>query len=128
MATYGFLGMGIMGVPMVENLLKAGMDVTVYNRTAEKCKPLVEKGASQAATAAEVVRDCDITFAMVSDPQAAEELALGENGVVVGISEGKAYVDVSTVDPETSIKIHDAVKAKGGRFLEAPFQEVKVLP
>ena len=120
MATYGFLGMGIMGVPMVENLLKAGMDVTVYNRTAEKCKPLVDKGAKQAATAADVVRSCDITFAMVSDPRAAEELALGENGVVEGISEGKAYVDVSTVDPDTSIKIHDAVKGKGGRFLEAP--------
>ncbi len=120
MATYGFLGMGIMGVPMVENLLKAGMEVTVYNRTAEKCAPLVEKGAKQAATAADVVRGCDITFAMVSDPNAAEELALGENGAVEGITEGKAYVDVSTVDPATSTKIHDAVKAKGGRFLEAP--------
>lgn len=120
MSKYGFLGIGIMGTAMVTNLLKAGFDVTVWNRTAERCAPLVDLGAKLGKTAADVVADCDITFAMVSDPAAASALCFGKDGVIEGISAGKSYVDVSTVDAETSTSIHDAIKAKGGRFLEAP--------
>jgi 3-hydroxyisobutyrate dehydrogenase-like beta-hydroxyacid dehydrogenase len=120
MARYGFLGIGIMGKAMAANLLKAGMEVTVWNRSPEKCGPLVELGAKQAKTAAEAVAGSDITFGMVSDPDAAMDLCFGDGGVLEGISEGRSYVDVSTVDPDTSIVIYEAIKAKGGRFLEAP--------
>lgn len=120
MSKYGFLGLGIMGEAMAANLLKAGFDVTVWNRTAEKCVPLVELGAKQGKTAADVVAACDITFAMVSDPAAAASLCFSKGGVLEGISAGKSYIDVSTVDTETSISIHNAIKEKGGRFLEAP--------
>jgi 3-hydroxyisobutyrate dehydrogenase-like beta-hydroxyacid dehydrogenase len=120
MNKYGFLGIGIMGKAMVTNLLKAGLDVTVWNRTTERCTPLVDLGAKLGKTAADVVADCDITFGMVSDPAAASALCFGKGGVLEGISAGKSYIDVSTVDAETSISIHDAIKAKGGRFLEAP--------
>ncbi len=120
MTKYGFLGIGIMGKAMAANLLQAGLDVTVWNRSRNKCTPLVDLGAQLGETAADVVSKCDITFAMVSDPAAAEDLCFGKDGVLDAISEGKSYVDISTVDPKTSIKIGTAIGKKGGRFLEAP--------
>ena len=128
MTKYGFLGLGIMGNAMAANLVKAGFDVTVWNRTAEKCTPLVDLGAKLGTTAAEVVAGCDITFGMVSDPGAANDLCFGRDGVLEGISTGKSYIDVSTVDAGTSMQIHDAVVKKGGRFLEAPVSGSKPLP
>lgn len=105
---------------MAKNLLGAGFDVTVWNRTKEKCIALVEQGARQGNSPGEVVAQCDITFAMVSDPTAAVSLCFDEGGVLEGISPGKAYIDVSTVDPATAVRIAEAVKMKGGRYLEAP--------
>lgn len=116
----GFLGMGIMGTPMAKNLLKAGFKVTVWNRTKEKCTPLVEEGALQADSPAKVVGSADITFAMVSDPEASEALCFGPGGVLETIGDSKGYIDVSTVDPELSTRISQAVENRGGRFLEAP--------
>jgi len=116
----GFLGMGIMGVPMSQNLIKAGYSVTVWNRSPEKCAPVVKAGAAQATTAAEVVKSCDITFAMLSDPAAAEAVAFGPQGVIEAMCEGKGYVDISTVDPACAVKIAEAIRAKGGSYLEAP--------
>lgn len=120
MMKYGFLGLGIMGKAMTNNLIAAGYDVTVWNRTKEKCQPLVDKGARLGNSPGEVTAQCDITFAMVSDPAAAASLFFDECGVLEGIAPGKAYIDVSTVDPVTAIRIAEAVKVKGGRFLEAP--------
>ena len=120
MTKYGFLGLGIMGKAMATNLINAGFDVTVWNRTVAACRPLTDLGAKQGKTAADVVANCDITFAMVSDPKAAKALCFGKNGVLEGISKGKSYIDISTVDADTSSEICHAVQAKGGRFLEAP--------
>lgn len=120
MKKYGFLGLGIMGQAMATNLVKAGFEVSVWNRTAEKCEPLIKHGASHGANPAEVVANSDITFAMVSDPTAAKELCFGNQGVLEGISPGKGYIDVSTVDPQTSVEIGLAINKKEGRFLEAP--------
>ncbi|MFT5699645.1 MAG: glyoxylate/succinic semialdehyde reductase [Desulforhopalus sp.] len=120
MIKYGFLGLGIMGNAMAANLLGAGLNVTVWNRTKEKCMPLVEQGAFLGNSPGEVATQCDITFAMISDPAAATSLFFDEGGVLEGIAPGRAYIDVSTVDPATSMRIAEAVKAKGGRFLEAP--------
>lgn len=120
MIRYGFLGLGIMGEAMATNLIKAGLDVTVWNRTQEKCAPLVEQGAKLGSSPGAVTAQCDITFAMVSDPHASSSLFFGEKGVLEGIGQGKSYIDVSTVDPSTSGHIAEAVKIAGGRFLEAP--------
>jgi len=120
MTKYGFLGLGIMGNAMATNLVNAGLDVTVWNRTREKCAPLVVLGARQGNSPAEVTGQCDITFAMVSDPAAASSLCFDSEGVLEGITPGKGYIDVSTVDPATVLRIAGAVKNKGGRFLEAP--------
>ena len=116
----GFLGLGIMGKAMAVNLVKAGFDVTVWNRTASKCDPLVALGATAASTPAEVVSSCVYTFGMLSDPEACLSVVFGDDGVLSAVGPGKSFVDMSTVDAATSQKIGEAVTAKGGRFLEAP--------
>lgn len=116
----GFLGLGIMGYAMARNLVQGGFKVTVWNRSPEKCAPLVQLGARQAATAAEVTGRCDITFAMLADPAAAEEVCFAPDGALAGIGAGRGYVDMSTVDATTAQKIASAVTAQGGRYLEAP--------
>jgi glyoxylate/succinic semialdehyde reductase len=115
-----FVGIGIMGLAMTRNLLKAGYDVVVWNRSPERCDPLVAEGARRASTPAEAAAAADITFAMLSDPPAALAVATGPQGIAAGMSPGKGYVDVSTVDAATSRAVAAAVRAKGGLFLEAP--------
>jgi 3-hydroxyisobutyrate dehydrogenase-like beta-hydroxyacid dehydrogenase len=125
MATYGFLGLGIMGGAMAANLVRAGFDVTVWNRGQDKCAPLVEMGARPGKNPREVAAACDITFAMLSDPPASRAVCFGENGVLAGISEGRGYVDMSTVDADTSRAIAQAITGRGGRFLEGPVSGTK---
>ncbi|TYG94162.1 hypothetical protein ES288_A11G166200v1 [Gossypium darwinii] len=116
----GFLGLGIMGKAMSMNLLKNGFKVTVWNRTLSKCDELVAHGASVGETPAEVVKKCNITIAILSDPAAALSVVFDKDGVLDQIGSGKGYIDMSTVDPETSCKISEAIALKGGHFLEAP--------
>lgn len=120
--TVGFLGLGIMGTAMARNLLKSGQfeRVVVWNRSPAKCAELVAEGAVAADSPAAVVSQADLTFAMLADPQAATAAVFGAGGVLESIVPGKAYVDMSTVDEQTSTAIHEAIVAKGGRFLEAP--------
>jgi len=120
MQKFGFIGLGIMGSAMAKNLVRAGFDVTVWNRTPEKCAELAELGAKVAMTPREVAQGCPITFAMLADPAAAEAVCFGPDGVLAGIGDGRGYVDMSTVDAGISRRIATAVTGKGGRFLEAP--------
>lgn len=116
----GFVGLGIMGYPMAFNLLKAGYSLTVWNRSAEKCDDLAAGGVSVANSPAEVVANSDIIIAMLSDREACLEVALGDNGIASAMTEGKGFVDVSTVDGATATRVASAVRSKGGLFLEAP--------
>ena len=120
MGTFGFIGLGIMGSAMAANLVRAGFDVTVWNRSPEKAVPLEALGARLAATPQAVIEACPVTFAMLADPAAAEAVFFGASGALEGIAPGKGYVDMSTVDAATSRRIGAAVTAGGGRFLEAP--------
>ena len=104
-------------VPMAKNLINAGHEVTVWNRTSDAAKPVVDAGAALAATAAEACAASDVTFVMVSTPEAATAVA---NAAKDGLSAGKGYVDVSTVDAETSSAIAEIVRSTGAEFLEAP--------
>ncbi|XP_072970202.1 glyoxylate/succinic semialdehyde reductase 1 [Typha angustifolia] len=116
----GFLGLGIMGKAMAENLLRNGFRVTVWNRTLSKCDELLEKGASIGETPASVIKKCKYTIAMLSDPSAALSVVFDKDGVLEQIGNGKAYIDMSTVDSDTSSKISEVVTKRGGCFLEAP--------
>ncbi|CAI5536883.1 unnamed protein product [Closterium sp. Naga37s-1] len=118
--TIGFLGLGIMGSAMALRLVRSGYRVTVWNRSPKKTRPLVEAGAVAAPSAAAVTAACDITFAMLSDPAAALEVACGPDGAAEGLKPGKGYVDASTVDVETAVRVAQAVRATGAQFLEAP--------
>ena len=125
MKRIGFLGLGIMGKAMAANLIKAGFDVTVWNRNTDKCADLITLGARQGSTPKDVAANCDVTFAMVSDPEAALALCQGPDGVIAGIGAGRGYVDMSTVDDGTSKTIAALISQAGGRFLEAPVSGTK---
>lgn len=122
---FGFLGLGIMGSGMVKNLLNSGHNVTVWNRTTEKVKDFVEAGAKEALTPSDVIAECDITFSCVSDPQSAKELVFGNCGVLQEINTTKGYVEMTSVDSDTSQDIAEAISLKGGRYLEAQIQGSK---
>ncbi|PWA58310.1 glyoxylate reductase 2 [Artemisia annua] len=95
-------------------------DVTVWNRTKSKCDPLIDLGAKYKSSPGEVAASCDVTFAMLVDPESALAVACGEDGAASGMSSGKGYVDVSTVDGPTSKLINEQIKETGALFLEAP--------
>uniref|UniRef100_H2YMD2 Cytokine-like nuclear factor N-PAC n=1 Tax=Ciona savignyi TaxID=51511 RepID=H2YMD2_CIOSA len=105
---------------MAQNLIRTGHNVTVWNRNASRCKPLVEAGAKQGNSPADVVQQCDITFSCVSDSDAVRDLVIGNQGVLQGISSGKGYIELSTVDAGTIKEMAEVITMRGGRFLEGP--------
>jgi 3-hydroxyisobutyrate dehydrogenase-like beta-hydroxyacid dehydrogenase len=111
MATIGFLGLGQMGTPMATRLLKAGHEVTVWNRTRDRTKPLAALGAAVAGSPAEAGARAAIAITMLATPEALNEVALGEHGLVKALRPGQVYIDMSTVGPQ-------AVKSIAGRFSE----------
>eukprot|EP00891_Asterochloris_glomerata_P009194 jgi/Astpho2/9194/Aster-07153 len=116
----GFAGLGIMGLAMARNLIKAGYPVTVWNRSSSKCEQLQSEGAQVAPTAKALAEQCEIVLAMVADPEAALQLATGPDGIAAGMGAGKGYVDASTIDAGTAQKINEAITASGAQYLEAP--------
>ncbi|XP_060806437.1 cytokine-like nuclear factor N-PAC isoform X2 [Amyelois transitella] len=124
---FGFLGLGIMGSGIVKNLLNSGHKVLVWNRTAAKCKDFEKVGATIAVTPCDVVEEADITFSCVADPQAAKEMVFGNCGVLHCPSlESKGYVEMTSIDADTSHDIVEAISGKGGRYLEAQIQGSKI--
>jgi len=115
-----YLGLGTMGSGMASNLLKAGYQLTVWNRSAEKCKPFARKGARVADTPADAPRDVDLVMYILSNDEAVEDVVLGANGILRGIQEGQIAIDMSTVLPETSLRELEAYAKRGVDFLDAP--------
>ena len=118
--TISYLGLGTMGAGMASNLLKAGYKLTVWNRSAEKCKPFARKGARLAESPADAIRDADLVIYMLSNDQAVEEVVFGANGILSGIKEGQIAMDMSTVLPATSLREQQAYSKRGVDFLDAP--------
>src|SRR6478609_11037652 len=115
-----YLGLGTMGGGMASNLLKAGYKLTVWNRSAEKCKPFARKGARLAESPADAIRDTDLVIYMLSNDQAVEEVVFGANGILSEIKEGQIAMDMSTVLPATSLREQEAYSKRGVDFLDAP--------
>jgi 3-hydroxyisobutyrate dehydrogenase-like beta-hydroxyacid dehydrogenase len=111
-----FLGLGIMGKPMAQNLVKAGHDVKVWNRTPGK----IVGGAHGAATPKEAAKDAEIVWLCVSDTAAVEQVLFGKDGVIESLKPGAIVVDSSTILPSASVKFAERVRAKGGEFVDAP--------
>ncbi|MCW2718201.1 NAD(P)-dependent oxidoreductase [Pseudonocardia sp.] len=100
MAKLAFLGLGLMGTPMATRLLEAGHDITVWNRTSAKTRPLVDQGASAASSPAEAVAGADAAITMVATPQALEQVLFDDDGVLGALTPGQRLIDMSTVGPE----------------------------
>ena len=115
-----YLGLGTMGSGMVSNLLKAGYELTVWNRNVERNKPFARKGARVADTPANAVRDVDLVMYSLSNDQAVEEVVFGANGILSGIKAGQVAMDMSTVLRATSLHEQEAYSKRGADFLDAP--------
>jgi 3-hydroxyisobutyrate dehydrogenase-like beta-hydroxyacid dehydrogenase len=116
----GFIGLGIMGGSMARNLLAAGASLTVYNRTAARTDPLVEAGAGQARTPAELAATSDIVFVCVSDTPDVERVLAGPDGVAATIRPGSLVVDMSTISPEATRRLAAAFAEHGVGYVDAP--------
>src|SRR5690606_11205918 len=116
----GWIGLGIMGKPMARNLLKAGYPLTVYNRSRAAVEELAAEGATPAASPAEVARQADRIFTMVTDSPDVEQVVLGPQGVLEGAREGAILIDMSTISPQVSRRIAQEAAAKGVQALDAP--------
>jgi 3-hydroxyisobutyrate dehydrogenase-like beta-hydroxyacid dehydrogenase len=109
-----------MGGGMASNLLKAGYELTIWNRSVEKSEPFTRKGARVADTPARAVRDADLVMYSLSNDQAVEEVVFGAKGILSGINEGQIAIDMSTVLPATSLREQEAYAKRGVDFLDAP--------
>lgn len=116
----GYAGMGIMGRGMAANLLRAGHDVTVWNRTRARTTDLEATGASVAESPAELAAQCDITMMCVSDTPDVEAVTLGDNGLLEGLGAGKLIVDHSTISASTTKKLAETVRQVGADWVDAP--------
>ena len=116
----GFIGLGIMGMPMTRNLIKAGFEVTVYNRTVSKAEQLVSERTRKADSPAEVAEGSPVVITIVSDTPDVESVILGENGVIEGIKPGSVIIDMSTISPQVTQKIATRLKENEVDMLDAP--------
>lgn len=116
----GFIGLGIMGRGMVANLLRAGLPVRVWNRTASRMAPLVEAGAEAGQDPADVASGSEIVITCVSDTPDVEEVILGERGVISGARPGSLVVDMSTISPSVTREVGQRLGEEGIGMLDAP--------
>ena len=116
----GFIGLGIMGKPMVKNLLKAGYEVTVYDIIKENIKAVTDAGAMEASSAKEVAQECRIIITMLPNSPHVKQAVMGENGVLEGAEEGTILIDMSSIAPLASQEIAKACEEKGVRMIDAP--------
>ena len=120
MATVGFVGLGIMGRPMIRNLLKAGHTVIAYGRNPKKLDACVADGAERGASNRDVGLRASIIFTMLPDGPQVEEVVLGEDGILAGCRPGSLIVDMSSINPLVSQRIASACAERSVDFLDAP--------
>ena len=116
----GFIGLGIMGEPMAGHILRKGYDLTVHNRTVSKAASLVESGAREAVSPAEVASQTDIIITMVSDTPDVEAVVAGPSGIIQGIRPGSVVVDMSTIAPAMEKKLDEQLQTVGCTLVDAP--------
>ncbi len=116
----GFAGIGRMGLPMARNVLAAGFPLTVFNRTPERCEPLVEAGATLAATPAELARARDVAITMVADGDAVRALLEGPDGLLAGAAPGLVLAEMSTIGPLAAREIAATCADRGVAMIDAP--------
>ena len=116
----GFIGLGIMGLPMASNLIKDEFNLVIYNRTLSKCTQLEDKGAVVAQTPADVAKNAKVIITMVTDSPDVEDILLGENGIMSTIEEGSIVIDMSTISPKITKELNAKLNSKGCYMVDAP--------
>lgn len=116
----GFIGLGLMGKPMCRNLIRAGIELVVTNRSLPARREMAEAGAELADTPAEVAARTDTIILMVADTAAVEEVLLGTNGVLRNLQEGSLVIDMGTTAVLHTRRFAELVAAQGGHYVDAP--------
>ncbi|GLI51640.1 MULTISPECIES: NAD(P)-dependent oxidoreductase [Tepidanaerobacter] len=116
----GFIGTGVMGKSMAKNLIKAGYELLVYNRTKSKAQELIELGAAWKDSPAEIAKEADAVITMVGYPKDVRELYLGEGRVIENAKKGSYLIDMTTSSPKLAMEIYEEAKARGLYALDAP--------
>ena len=116
----GFIGLGIMGKSMAMNLLKAGFTLTVYNRNAAKCGPLVDAGAAAVSSPRDAAKCSDVVVTIVSDTPDVEAVLFGEEGIWHGLKEGHIVIDMSSISPAETRRYATRLRNKKVEMLDAP--------
>jgi 3-hydroxyisobutyrate dehydrogenase-like beta-hydroxyacid dehydrogenase len=119
-SSVGFIGLGHMGLPMAQNLLKAGHALHVFNRTKARADTLLTQGASWEPWPREVARKSSIVISILADDVALQEVALGEQGILAGLAPDGVHVDMSTVSPDTSKDLAQRYQERGMHYVAAP--------
>lgn len=120
MVEIGFVGLGIMGHAMARNLLEAGLDVAVWNRTTARADDLAQDGAAVLPSPEAVASACEIVMVCVSDTPDVEDVVFGSNGVAAGLQAGGLIIDHSTISPEATKRFAERIGDLGGHWLDAP--------
>ena len=121
----GFMGLGIMGTPMAANLLKAGYPVMIYNRSPEKAAPLVQQGAGLASHPKALARATDVVIAMVTGPEALQDLLWGPDGAGGAFNHSKVFINMSSVSPGYTRELARELEPTGVTFIDAPVSGTK---
>lgn len=116
----GFIGLGVMGGPMAANVLKGGHELTVYDLSPVAVAQLTALGAKAASSPRELGQTSEVVITMLPEPQHVEGAILGENGAAAGMAAGGTVIDMSTIDPTTSQRIGQALKARGIAMVDSP--------
>ncbi len=116
----GWIGLGLMGTPMSQQLIKAGYQVTVYNRNKDKEISFKEQGANTAATPAELIKQTDVVIIMITDDKAINDIFKGESGLLSAGTIGKVIINMSTVSPAISKEMAALCAQQGNQYLDAP--------
>ena len=120
MKKIGFIGIGVMGSPMVLNLMKAGFEVTVYSRTRAKCETVLQAGAAWAASPAQCAQGQDAVITMVGYPTDVRQVYFGEGGIFESVQSGLLLIDMTTTSPRLSQEIAERAEEAGALALDAP--------
>jgi 3-hydroxyisobutyrate dehydrogenase-like beta-hydroxyacid dehydrogenase len=115
----GIIGLGEMGGGMMDRLLLAKADAVGYNRTKSKAEPYIAKGMKFAATPREALETCDVVCSIVTNDEALEAIAAGDDGILDGLSRGKTWIEMSTISPAKIRALGERVKKTGGTLLDA---------
>lgn len=116
----GFIGLGVMGGPMAQNILKGGHKLTVFDMSPEAVAGLTRAGARAAASPREVGAASEVVVTMLPEPQHVESVVLGPDGIAEGLRPGGVVIDMSTIDPQTSRRVGDELRRRGMEMVDSP--------